>query len=168
MLNFNQVIFLGQLGGDVKIKEFDTKAGGKYRTLRFNACANHTTYTASGDKRETAQWFHVVQSFNADTKGMYPPMHDYLSDNLNKGVTVHVTGRIQTREFKDTENVLQTITEVITNGKGSISVQAPSGSSSGQVVERGSNSSSSGKEINRNTTETSKVEATVDADDEPF
>jgi single-stranded DNA-binding protein len=167
MLNFNQVIFLGQLGGDVKIKKFDTKAGGKYRTLRFNACANHTTYTASGDKRETAQWFHVVQNFNADAKGKYPPMYDYLSDNLNKGVTVHVTGRIQTREFKDTENVLQTITEVITNGKGSISVQAPSGSSSGQVVERDNNSSSGGIEISRNTTETSKVEATVE-DDEPF
>ena len=165
MLNYNSVTILGQLGKDAKMKEFKSKAGSNYRVLRFNVCANHTTYTSSGDKRETAEWFHCVQSFNADTKGKYPAQLDYLHENLLQGVPVHVTGRLQTREFKGKEGT-ESITEVLTNGKGSISVLASSSSSSGTEIQRGGDSSG-GKEISRDDKESTKSDNDLE-DDEPF
>ena len=70
MLNYNLVTILGQLGKDAKMKEFKSKAGSNYRVLRFNVCANHTTYTSSGDKRETAEWFHCL--LNRQGRISYP------------------------------------------------------------------------------------------------
>jgi single-strand DNA-binding protein len=106
----NRVSLIGNLGADPKITEFKT---GKKAELRV--ATNESYKDASGQKVEDTQWHTCVA---------WGKTADIASDYLKKGNKVAIEGRLQHRNFEDSDGVKRYVSEVkiseilMLNGKG--------------------------------------------------
>ena len=96
---FNQVILLGNLGRDAQTSE--RRGGGQVAAL---SVATHRTWKdADGERQQVTDWHRVVA---------FGPLAGFASQ-LTKGQQVHIEGRLQTREWTDSEDNRRTLTEVV-------------------------------------------------------
>ncbi len=98
----NQVQLIGNLGNNPEIKTFDN--GKKMATLSI---ATNETYTnAQGEKITNTQWHRVV---------LWNKTAEIAEKYLQKGKEVAIGGKLNYREYEDTDGKKRYITEIIGN-----------------------------------------------------
>lgn len=117
MININEILLVGQTGKDSKLTEYTPKGKPAFKALRFSVATNNVWYDAQGQKHENADWTNVVQNFNQDRNGNYPPACEMLWNALTRGARVLVQGRLTQRQYKQ-DGIDMNFTEVQTNAVG--------------------------------------------------
>lgn len=104
MAGVNKVILLGRLGKDPEIKTFNN--GGKICNLVIATSESYTD--REGQKVEKTEWHNVVMQ-NSERRKLADLCEMYLS----KGSQLYLEGKLQTRNYQDTNGVTKYITEII-------------------------------------------------------
>lgn len=135
--SLNQVNLIGKLGRDAETRFVNDKSS----VTNFSIATDHQ-YKDKNDKWETKTTWHNIVAWN---------LSDWHQEALKKGATVHVGGRLETREWTDKDGNKRYTTEVIADKSSVIIFDTRNG---------GSNSS---RETHSQNTEQSN-----DNDDLPF
>lgn len=100
MANVNKAILIGRLG-----KDPDSRAlpDGTAVTI-FNLATSRSWKDQQGTRHEKTQWHRVV---------CYAKLGELAAQYLHKGSKVYVEGEIQHREWTDSNNQKQRVTEVV-------------------------------------------------------
>lgn len=102
MASLNRVMIMGNLGAKPELRY--TKSGTGVTTLRV---ATNESYTDSeGQKQDKTEWHSVV---------VWGKTAENCEKYLDKGRTVLVEGKLQTREWEDDSGNKKYITEVVAN-----------------------------------------------------
>ena len=96
----NKVILVGHLGN---------KPEGRYTpsvvsTASFSIATNEAWINSESKKQERTEWHNIIA---------WNKLADFATEYLQKGQLVYIEGRIQTRSYKDKENIQRKITEII-------------------------------------------------------
>ena len=96
----NKVILVGHIGN---------KPEGRYTssgisTASFSLATNESWIDLENEKQERTEWHNII-SWNK--------LADFATEYLQKGQLIYIEGRLQTRTFKDKENIQRRITEII-------------------------------------------------------
>lgn len=102
MANLNKAMILGNLGAKPELRF--TKAGTAVTTLRV--ATNEVSTDSEGQKVEKTEWHSVV---------VFGKTAENCEKYLDKGRTVLVEGRIQTREWEDKDGNKRYSTEIVAN-----------------------------------------------------
>ena len=99
MASVNKVILVGNLGKDPEVKTV-----GETQRCGFSLATSEKWKDKSGEQQERTEWHNVVAWGRlAEIAGKY----------LEKGRSVYIDGRIQTRKYTDKEGVDKFMTEVV-------------------------------------------------------
>ena len=96
----NKVILVGHIGN---------KPEGRYTpsgvsTASFSIATNESWINSESKKQERTEWHNIIA---------WNKLADFATEYLQKGQLVYIEGRIQTRSYKDKENIPRKITEII-------------------------------------------------------
>lgn len=97
--SLNQINLIGKLGRDAETRFVNDKSS----VTNFSMVTEHSFKNKDGEYENIPTWHNIV-AWN---------LSDYHKDALKKGVTVHVGGRIETREWTDKDGNKRYTTEVI-------------------------------------------------------
>lgn len=104
-MSFNQVMLIGNLGGDPEIKGFAD--GGRIASFSV-ATSESWKDKASGERKERTEWHRVT----VQPDGLVGVVERYL----RKGSKVHIVGQLRTRKWTGTDGVERYATEVVIGG----------------------------------------------------
>ena len=96
----NKVILVGHIGN---------KPEGRYTpsgmsTSSFSLATNESWIDSENEKQERTEWHNVIA---------WNKLADFASEYLQKGQLIYIEGRLQTRTYKDKENIQRRITEIV-------------------------------------------------------
>ena len=97
----NKVFIIGNLGADPEIKY--TQAGSPVANLSI-ATSESWKDKNSGDQQEKVEWHRVV---------MFSRLAEIAEQYLKKGSKIFVEGKLQTRDWEDSEGKKRYTTEVV-------------------------------------------------------
>jgi single-strand DNA-binding protein len=112
----NKVILIGRLGADPDVRY--TADGTPIVT--FNMATNEPVRSAEGAWEERAEWHRIVA---------YRKLAENMANLLSKGRLVYIEGKLQTRQWQDTQGVKRYTTEIVARD---IQLMDSAGSRSGQ------------------------------------
>ena len=97
----NRVILVGHIGN---------KPEGRYTTTgtstaSFSLATNESWIDSENEKHERTEWHNIIA---------WNKLADFATEYLQKGQLIYIEGRIQTRTYKDKEEIQRRITEVVT------------------------------------------------------
>jgi len=98
--SLNKVMLIGNLGRDPEVRY---TAGGS-AVANFTLATNETWQDKDGNKQEHTEWHRIVA---------WGKLAEICGEYLSKGRSVYIEGRIQSRKWKDKENVEHTTTEIV-------------------------------------------------------
>lgn len=98
-MNLNKVMLIGRLGRDPEIRY--TKSGDA--VANFSIATSENFKDRSGNKQERTEWHNIVA---------WARLADFAQNYLKKGKLIYVEGKMQTRDWTDTQNVKHYKTEV--------------------------------------------------------
>ena len=98
--SINKVILIGHVGNDPEVKY--TPSGSSIACLSL--ATNEVWINADKEKKERVEW-HSLIAWNK--------LADFATEYLQKGQLIYLEGRLQTRNYKDKDNIQRRITEVI-------------------------------------------------------
>ena len=98
----NKVMIIGRLGRDPEMRY--TPSGRPVTT--FTIATSRSWNTSEGERRTETEWFNIVA---------WGSLAEICKQYLNKGQQVYVEGRLQTRQWEDSEGVKHTSTEIVAN-----------------------------------------------------
>lgn len=101
MASINKVFVLGNLGVDPEIRY--TEEGTAVCNLRI-ATNEVWNDKRTGEKKEKTEWHRIV---------VWGKQGENCSEYLSKGRAAHVEGRLQTRQWDDSEGVTRYTTEIV-------------------------------------------------------
>jgi len=127
MASVNRVILIGNLGRDPELRY---TAGGQ-PVASFSVATNERWNDREGKTQERTEWHRIV---------VWGKQGENCANYLQKGRTVYIEGRLQTREWEDKEGQKRQTTEVVAQSvqfldrregapRGSGGAGAPGGSS---------------------------------------
>jgi len=98
----NKVILVGHLGN---------KPEGRYTasgisTATFSIATNEVWLDSEKEKKEHTEWHNIVA---------WNKLADFSTEYLNKGQLIFIEGKLQTRTYKDKDDVQHWRTEIIAN-----------------------------------------------------
>ena len=98
----NKVILVGHIGN---------KPEGRYTpsgtsTASFSLATNESWIDSENEKQERTEWHNIVA---------WNKLADFATEYLQKGQLIYIEGRMQTRTYKDKDDVQHWKTEVISN-----------------------------------------------------
>ena len=105
MSSLNKVMLIGNVGNDPDIKSMPS--GDKVANFSV-ATSESWKDKATGEKKEKTEWHRVVV-FN---KGLVGVIESYVK----KGSKIYISGKLQTRKWKDKDGVEKYSTEVVLSG----------------------------------------------------
>jgi len=96
----NKVILVGHIGN---------KPEGRYTpsgtsTASFSLATNETWIDSENEKQERTEWHNIIA---------WNKLADFATEYLQKGQLIYIEGRLQSRTYKDKENIQRRITEII-------------------------------------------------------
>ncbi|MDO5103789.1 MAG: single-stranded DNA-binding protein [Lautropia sp.] len=97
----NQVQLIGHLGRDPVVRYSTDGSAFAHISL---ATSEHWTDKTSGERREATEWHRVT---------FFGRLAEVVSQYLNKGSLVYVSGRLRTRKYADNDGVDRYATEVM-------------------------------------------------------
>jgi len=97
----NKVILVGHIGN---------KPEGRYTpsgtsTASFSLATNESWIDSENKKHERTEWHNIIA---------WNKLADFATEYLQKGQLIYIEGRIQTRTYKDKEEIQRRISEVVT------------------------------------------------------
>jgi single-strand DNA-binding protein len=98
----NKVLIIGRLGRDPEMRY--TPSGRPVTT--FSIATSRTWNTSEGERRTETEWFNVVAWGN---------LAEICKQFLVKGQQVYVEGRLQTRNWEDSEGTKHSAIEIVAN-----------------------------------------------------
>jgi single-strand DNA-binding protein len=98
----NKVMLIGNLA---RQPEMRYTPSGKPVTS-FSIGTTRVWNTSEGEKRSETEWFNIVA---------WGSLAEVCSQNLSKGQQVYVEGRLQTRNWEDTEGTRHSSVEIVAN-----------------------------------------------------
>ena len=104
MLNMNRATLVGHAGRDPEIR--DLRNGEK--AASFTMATTERWKDREGQPAESTEWHRIV---------VYGPTAEVVGKMLKKGGAVLVEGRLATREYRDKEDVVRTVTEIVVAGR---------------------------------------------------
>jgi len=98
----NKVILVGHLGN---------KPEGRYTpsgvsTVSFSIATNETWVDNNQDKNEHTEWHNIIA---------WNKLADFATEYLQKGQMIYLEGKLQTRTYKDNNEVQHKKTEIVAN-----------------------------------------------------
>ena len=98
----NKVILVGHIGN---------KPEGRYTssgtsTATFSLATNESWIDNDKEKKEHTEWHNIVA---------WNKLADFATEYLQKGQLIYIEGKLQTRTYKDKDNVQHWKTEVVAN-----------------------------------------------------
>ena len=100
MASVNRVILIGNLGRDPELRY---TAGGQ-PVASFSVATNERWNDREGKPQERTEWHRI---------GVWGKQGENCANYLQKGRTVYIEGRLQTREWEDKEGQKRQTTEVV-------------------------------------------------------
>ena len=100
MASVNRVILIGNLGRDPELRY---TAGGQ-PVASFSVATNERWNDREGKTQERTEWHRIV---------VWGKQAENCANYLQKGRTVYIEGRLQTREWEDKEGQKRQTTEVV-------------------------------------------------------
>ena len=96
----NKVILVGHIGN---------KPEGRYTpsgisTVSFSLATNESWIDSENEKQERTEWHNIVA---------WNKLADFATEYLQKGQLIYIEGRLQTRIYKDKEDIQRRATEVV-------------------------------------------------------
>ena len=96
----NKVILVGHIGN---------KPEGRYTpsgisTASFSLATNESWIDSENEKQERTEW-HNIFAWNK--------LADFVTEYLQKGQLIYIEGRLQTRTYKDKEDIQRRVTEIV-------------------------------------------------------
>ena len=96
----NKVILVGHIGN---------KPEGRYTpsgisTASFSLATNESWINAENEKQERTEWHNIV---------VWNKLADFATEYLQKGQLIYIEGRMQTRTYKDKEDIQRRVTEIV-------------------------------------------------------
>ncbi len=98
----NKVMIIGNLGKDPEMRY--TPSGRP--VTNFSVAVSRSWNTSDGERREETEWFNVVA---------WGSLAEICNQYLVKGRQVYVEGRLQSRNWEDSEGKRHTAVEIIAN-----------------------------------------------------
>jgi single-strand DNA-binding protein len=98
----NKVLIIGRLGRDPEMRY--TPSGRPVTT--FSIATSRSWNTSDGERRTETEWFNVVAWGN---------LAEICKQFLVKGQQVYIEGRLQTRNWEDSEGTKHSATEIVAN-----------------------------------------------------
>ena len=102
MASVNKAILIGNLGRDPELKYTQ---GGQAVT-NFSIATNERWKDKNGETQERTEWHRIV---------VWGKSAENCVQYLEKGRSVYVEGRLQTREYEDKEGIKRYTTEIVAN-----------------------------------------------------
>ena len=99
MSSLNKVMLIGRLGRDPEIRY--TKSGSG--VANFSIATDERWKDKEGNRQERTEWHSIVA---------WGKLADFAQNYLKKGKLVFIEGRLQTRDWTDTQNVKHYKTEI--------------------------------------------------------
>ena len=100
--SINRVILVGNVGLDPELKY--TTSG--YPVVSFSLATNEIWFDADKNKIEHTEWHNIVA---------WNKLADFATEYLQKGQLIYIEGKLQTRKYKDKDDIQHWKTEVISN-----------------------------------------------------
>lgn len=98
----NKVMLIGRLGRDPEMRY--TPSGRPVTT--FSLASSRTWNTSDGERKTETEWFNIVT---------WGSLAEICKQFLTKGQQVYIEGRLQTRNWEDSEGQKHSATEVVAN-----------------------------------------------------
>ena len=98
----NKVMLIGRLGRDAEMRY--TPSGRPVTT--FSVATSRSWNTSDGERRSETEWFNIVS---------WGSLAEICKELLHKGQQVYIEGRLQTRQWEDSEGNKHSTTEVVAN-----------------------------------------------------
>ena len=98
----NKVILVGHLGNNPEGRY--TSSGTS--TASFSLATNESWINSEKEKKDHTEWHNIVA---------WNKLADFVTEYLQKGQLIYIEGKLQTRTYKDKDDVQHWKTEVITN-----------------------------------------------------
>lgn len=102
-MNLNNIVVAGRLGADPELK---TTNNGK-SVSSFSIATNRTWKDQQGNKQEQTEWISCVA---------WGRTAEVISQYFKKGKEIYIEGRLQTRMWKDKNDIKHYKTDVIVSG----------------------------------------------------
>ena len=96
----NKVILVGHIGN--KPEGRYTPSGAS--TASFSLATNESWIDSENEKQERTEWHNIIA---------WNKLADFATEYLQKGQLIYIEGRLQTRTYKDKEEIQRRITEVV-------------------------------------------------------
>jgi single-strand DNA-binding protein len=125
MASVNKVILIGNLGRDPELRY--TKGG--QAVANFSLATSDSFTNREGGREERTEWHRIVA---------WAKTAELCAKYLNKGRTVYIEGRLQTREWEDKEGQKRRTTEVVAQTVQFLGGPRGSGGAPGAAREGGS------------------------------
>ena len=98
----NKVMIIGHLGRDPEMRY--TPSG--HPVITFSVATNRNWSTPDGEPKTETEWFNVIA---------WGSLAETCNQFLKKGLQVYIEGRLQTRQWEDTEGVIHKSVEIVAN-----------------------------------------------------
>jgi single-strand DNA-binding protein len=102
MAGVNKAILIGNLGRDPELRY----TGSGTAVANFTLATTERIRTKEGEREERTEWHRVVA---------WGRTAELCAQYLNKGRSVYIEGRIQTREWEDKDGQKRRTTEIVAN-----------------------------------------------------
>ena len=96
----NKVILVGHIGN--KPEGRYTPSGAS--TASFSLATNESWIDSENEKKERTEWHYIIA---------WNKLADFATEYLQKGQLIYIEGRLQTRIYRDKEDIQRRITEVV-------------------------------------------------------
>ncbi len=100
MAGLNKVILIGNLGNDPEIRTLENGA----KVAQFSLATNESYKDKAGNWQEQTEWHRIV---------LWRWLAERAENQLKKGSTIYVEGKLKTRSWTNKDNVTQYTTEII-------------------------------------------------------
>ena len=98
----NKALLIGNLGAEPELRFTQSNRA----VLKFRLATTESYLAESGERREVTHWHNVV---------LWGKRAEALSKILQKGSSVYVEGRIETRSYDDKDGVKRSVTDITAN-----------------------------------------------------
>jgi len=98
----NKVTLIGHAGNDPEVRTLDTGAV----VARVSLATNESYKDKEGNWQTTTEWHNLI---------LWRDLAERARDNVKKGSTLYVDGKIQSRKYTDRDGVEKSITDIVVN-----------------------------------------------------
>lgn len=98
----NKVLLIGNAGNDPEVRTIESGS----TVARVSLATNESYKDKEGNWQTQAEWHNLI---------LWRDLADRARDQVKKGSTMYVEGKIQTRKYNDKDGVEKSVTDIVVN-----------------------------------------------------